>query len=189
MNDMAGSSSSRVAITPLNFLIPQELDDIKQRALKQNLQKYEQLFGADEDAFIQPTTTRKELFSYYLYYDVSAIDAMNETVLMNTGRQRCRPRLLFASPLPIRPFRRRLGPCHFAHQARELWERRVRSSLGLGYEVRSQCGSHRQRDLFCRHDCAVRGSRIRGRLWYFWPLAPPFLYDCLLDLSIRYDGY
>lgn len=37
--------------------------------LRANLEQYEQLFGADEDAFDQPTTTRKELWSYYLYYN------------------------------------------------------------------------------------------------------------------------
>lgn len=35
------------------------------------LQEYEQLFGVDEDAYEQPTTTRKELWSYYLYYNGS----------------------------------------------------------------------------------------------------------------------
>ncbi|KAJ5094109.1 hypothetical protein N7456_009970 [Penicillium angulare] len=33
------------------------------------LQEYERLFGVDEDAYEQPTTTRKELWSYYLYYN------------------------------------------------------------------------------------------------------------------------
>lgn len=46
------------------------LDETKKREIKENLAKYEQLFGADEDAFVQPTTTRKELWSYYLYYNV-----------------------------------------------------------------------------------------------------------------------
>jgi hypothetical protein len=35
------------------------------------LQEYERLFGVDEDAYEQPTTTRKELWSYYLYYNGS----------------------------------------------------------------------------------------------------------------------
>ena len=47
-----------------------EIDETKKREIKENLSKYEQLFGADEDAFIQPTTTKKELWSYYLYYNV-----------------------------------------------------------------------------------------------------------------------
>lgn len=33
------------------------------------LEEYEQLFGVDEDAYEQPTTTRRELWSYYLYYN------------------------------------------------------------------------------------------------------------------------
>jgi hypothetical protein len=43
--------------------------EIKEKEIKENLAKYEQLFGADEDAFVQPTTSRKELWSYYLYYN------------------------------------------------------------------------------------------------------------------------
>lgn len=31
--------------------------------------EYERLFGVDEDAYEQPTTTRRELWSYYLYYN------------------------------------------------------------------------------------------------------------------------
>lgn len=33
------------------------------------LEEYERLFGVDEDAYEQPTTTRRELWSYYLYYN------------------------------------------------------------------------------------------------------------------------
>jgi hypothetical protein len=33
------------------------------------LEEYERLFGVDEDSYEQPTTTRKELWSYYLYYN------------------------------------------------------------------------------------------------------------------------
>ncbi|KAF7714407.1 Autophagy-related protein [Penicillium ucsense] len=33
------------------------------------VEEYARLFGADEDAYAQPTTTRKELWSYYLYYN------------------------------------------------------------------------------------------------------------------------
>lgn len=47
------------------------VDETKTKDIKENLEKYEQLFGADEDAFDQPTTSRKELWSYYLYYNVS----------------------------------------------------------------------------------------------------------------------
>lgn len=34
-----------------------------------SLEEYERLFGVDEDAYEQPTTSRKELWSYYLYYN------------------------------------------------------------------------------------------------------------------------
>lgn len=37
--------------------------------LQVSLEEYERLFGVDEDACEQPTTTRKELWSYYLYYN------------------------------------------------------------------------------------------------------------------------
>lgn len=43
--------------------------DPKAKQIRENLKRYEQLFGASEDAFEQPTTTRKELWSYYLYYN------------------------------------------------------------------------------------------------------------------------
>jgi len=39
--------------------------------LRKNLNKYNQLFGAHEEDLEQPTTTQKELWSYYLYYNVS----------------------------------------------------------------------------------------------------------------------
>lgn len=48
-----------------------DMDETKKKDLKENLAKYEQLFGVDEDSFVQPTTNRKELWSYYLYYNVS----------------------------------------------------------------------------------------------------------------------
>lgn len=37
--------------------------------LLSNLQEFERLFDVDEDAYEQPTTTRRELWSYYLYYN------------------------------------------------------------------------------------------------------------------------
>ncbi len=49
------------------------VDDQRAKQLRENLAKYKQLFGADEDAFEQPTTTRKELWSYYLYYNVYSL--------------------------------------------------------------------------------------------------------------------
>jgi hypothetical protein len=50
---------------------PNEVDmtDPEQRRIRQNLEEFEHLFGVDEDAYDQPTTTRKELWSYYLYYN------------------------------------------------------------------------------------------------------------------------
>jgi len=63
-----------IAVTTQNDVISRhvtgEIDDLSKNKLKENLEQYEQLFGADEDAFDQPTTTRKELWSYYLYYNV-----------------------------------------------------------------------------------------------------------------------
>lgn len=41
----------------------------KKAEVRENVERYAQLFSADEDAFDQPTTTRKELWSYYLYYN------------------------------------------------------------------------------------------------------------------------
>jgi hypothetical protein len=49
------------------------VDDQRAKQLRENLAKYKQLFGADEDAFEQPTITRKELWSYYLYYNVYSL--------------------------------------------------------------------------------------------------------------------
>lgn len=65
MDDSIGYSTQ-------NNVLPNgvEVDTDKASQIKENLQKYEQLFGTDEDAFDQPTTTRKELWSYYLYYNV-----------------------------------------------------------------------------------------------------------------------
>jgi len=44
-------------------------DPSKRVDIRENVEQYARLFGADEDAFDQPTTTRKELWSYYLYYN------------------------------------------------------------------------------------------------------------------------
>lgn len=48
-----------------------DFEDIgtKKAEIRENVERYARLFGADEDAFDQPTTTRKELWSYYLYYN------------------------------------------------------------------------------------------------------------------------
>ncbi|KAF7935323.1 uncharacterized protein EAE97_008230 [Botrytis byssoidea] len=45
------------------------IDGTKSDRIKKNLNKYEQLFGIDEESSSQPTTSRKELWSYYLYYN------------------------------------------------------------------------------------------------------------------------
>lgn len=45
------------------------------------LEEYERLFGVDEEAYEQPTTTRKELWSYYLYYNGKLLDWMNHRVV------------------------------------------------------------------------------------------------------------
>ena len=55
----------RVSEEPANL----SAEDAEQRRVKENLHRFECLFGTDEDAFEQPTTTRKELWSYYLYYN------------------------------------------------------------------------------------------------------------------------
>ena len=44
-------------------------EDAGKRQIKDNLERFERLFGTDEDAFEQPTTSRRELWSYYLYYN------------------------------------------------------------------------------------------------------------------------
>ena len=41
----------------------------EQERIRSNLEEFERLFGDDEEAYDQPTTTRKELWSYYLYYN------------------------------------------------------------------------------------------------------------------------
>lgn len=46
-----------------------ELNDVNIETAQKNLPQYERLLGVSEDAFEQPTTSRKELWSYYLYYN------------------------------------------------------------------------------------------------------------------------
>jgi len=53
-----------------------EVADKVENTQSHTLQEYERLFGVDEDAFEQPTTTRKELWSYYLYYNGSIFTFM-----------------------------------------------------------------------------------------------------------------
>lgn len=46
-----------------------EVTMAEQERIRSNLEEFERLFGVDEEAYDQPTTTRKELWSYYLYYN------------------------------------------------------------------------------------------------------------------------
>lgn len=73
MEDPNRASSQEDAISKGVIADTTEVDATQSKQVKENLEKYEQLFGADEDAFDQPTTSRKELWSYYLYYNVSRI--------------------------------------------------------------------------------------------------------------------
>lgn len=72
MDASTGVSSQNEAISKHVTAATSDIDGTKSKQIKENLQRYEQLFGADEDAFDQPTTTRKELWSYYLYYNVGS---------------------------------------------------------------------------------------------------------------------
>lgn len=71
----------------------------------QTLEEYERLFGVDEDAYEQPTTTRKELWSYYLYYNgatyfyASMLGCLKQLTLDYCRRQRRRSRVLQPSPV------------------------------------------------------------------------------------------
>lgn len=42
---------------------------MSQQQAQSNREEYEQFFGVDESAGQQPITTRRELWSYYLYYN------------------------------------------------------------------------------------------------------------------------
>ena len=44
-------------------------DSDSEQDIRENLDRYERLFGTDEDAIQQPTTTKRELWAYYLYYN------------------------------------------------------------------------------------------------------------------------
>ena len=59
------------ALQEADVVSPADLpaEDLSQRQIKENLERFEHLFGTDEDAFEQPTTSRRELWSYYLYYN------------------------------------------------------------------------------------------------------------------------
>lgn len=62
--------------------------DPKERRIRQNLEEFERLFGVDEDAYEQPTTTRKELWSYYLYYNGILLNIIQRSLLSLTDLSR-----------------------------------------------------------------------------------------------------
>lgn len=73
------------------------------------LEEYERLFGVDEDAYEQPTTTRKELWSYYLYYngkapklgDFPLVSYFAGTDMIESRRQWRWSRFLQSSPVRV----------------------------------------------------------------------------------------
>lgn len=71
MNPSAGPTSQDDGISKGVMTDVINIDETQKKEIRENLERYEQLFGADEDAFEQPTTSRWELWAYYLYYNVS----------------------------------------------------------------------------------------------------------------------
>jgi hypothetical protein len=67
----ASASDDALQDPPDNDSTMVEGTTAEQEQLRANLEEFERLFGADEDARDQPTTTRRELWSYYLYYNGS----------------------------------------------------------------------------------------------------------------------
>lgn len=65
-DDVRSNSSAAAADLPLQVAND---PDTKTTEISDNVERYVRLFGADEDSFSQPTTIRKELWSYYLYYN------------------------------------------------------------------------------------------------------------------------
>ncbi|KAI5782573.1 autophagy-related protein 22-like protein [Geopyxis carbonaria] len=61
--------STASATTTMGKPAADALPDDVDPAVAANLARYERLFAATEDAYPQPTTTRRELWSYYLYYN------------------------------------------------------------------------------------------------------------------------
>lgn len=77
-----------------------EVTTAEQDQIRSNLEEFERLFGVDEESYEQPTTTRKELWSYYLYYNGnSAIGVIIRTSLTYSLRrgQWCWPRVIQSS--------------------------------------------------------------------------------------------
>lgn len=60
------SGPSNKGGTTVEVTTPNQTD---QEQIRRNLEEYEHLFAVDEDLFDQPTTSRKELWAYYLYYN------------------------------------------------------------------------------------------------------------------------
>ena len=104
-------------------------EDGSQRQIKENLERFERLFGADEDAFEQPTTSRKELWSYYLYYNGTTLTLLplieppltDSQVTMGSVRARtrkhCEHLVSNEDPVdilhvPVLPHERRLSTRH-----------------------------------------------------------------------------
>lgn len=165
------------------------VDEQKAKQLRENLAKYEQLFGAGEDAFEQPTTTRKELWSYYLYYNACTFPHLQANTDLGPGRQRSRTRLIFPSPLPECLDERRLGPGHLSHQKGQLQQCWLCYSMGLTNSISHECSPHRKWDLLRGHDGYVRWPWLRSGLWELRAMAAAG-FDChMLGISVLYDGY
>lgn len=60
-------SSSRIGKDDDGEIGHTEISDPKTKQIRENLEQYEELFGVDEETYEQPTTTRRELWSYYAY--------------------------------------------------------------------------------------------------------------------------
>lgn len=71
MSDSSVGTSKDKKPYPVERTVSANTDIVtdKKTEIRHNVERYAQLFGADEDAFDQPTTSRKELWSYYLYYN------------------------------------------------------------------------------------------------------------------------
>ena len=131
-----------------------DLDQVKAKQIQENLKEFEQLFGADKDAFEQPTTTRRELWSYYLYYNVSLLLFQDQTLTI-TGRQWSGTRCLFTGSVSIRTHKCWLGSINIPDRERELPVWWMCYSLGCRHQVCCQRCAHCQRRLLCYHDVHI----------------------------------
>ena len=64
----ADFNTTAVAVQPT----PDDDDGRRDNEMRENLEQYERLLETDEDAFEQPTTTRRELWAYYCYYNADS---------------------------------------------------------------------------------------------------------------------